>query len=61
MALDDSYVVLELKELGMVIAKRALAKGMVLNESPVVDFKIRRLENGSSEFGYRTQGLRVGR
>lgn len=44
MALEDSYVVLELKEVRMMMTRKALAKGTVLNENPVVNFKIRELE-----------------
>lgn len=54
MASKDSYVVLELRELNMMITKRALAKGMVLNDNLVVDFEIRKLENEGSEFEARS-------
>lgn len=54
MALEDSYVVLELREVGMVSARRALAKGVVLNENPVVNFKVGELENESSELEARS-------
>lgn len=44
MALEDIYVVLELKEVSMMLTRKALAKGTVLNENPVVNFKEFRAE-----------------
>lgn len=41
---------LELKELDVMMTKRTLAKGMVLNENQVVGFRVRNLENESLEF-----------
>lgn len=53
MALEDIYVVLELKEVSMMLTRKALAKGTVLNKNPVVNFKIRELEEESSELKAR--------